>query len=884
MQGPFDSGLGPIIGSIRPLKIDRGSIRRIFWLVCAALAVLLGFHLWELSLTAQWYASMNATPLFWIEEGAPWLVFGLAATAMLPGSWLAADALLARTGLIPAERRIPTWLVAGGATFIFALASTELAPTAVLFWHAHAMGVQDPIFGRDVSFYALVLPFYQGLLAESFFLIVPWALLGTLRARRPYEGIRWLGLIGLWETVHLYLERYQVLYSHQGVVQGASYTDLHANLPLLGADVIVVAAASLALLVFGPRLFAAAPSNPRTIGRRRMPGITWIVAPLAIATLVSQGYPALIQATVVSPNELARELPYLARSIQYTRLAYGLSNLRMVPYSGTKTITASSLSHDPATVNNIRLADTSAVSPAVSQQQAFQPYYDFSPLRPDRYMLHGHLTEVMVAGRMLNTANVPQAAQTWAGRTLLYTHGYGVVMVNVAQFTSSGAPQYLENQMPVRGVVPLSRPQIYFGPSDLPSVAVPSALPEFDYPDVSGVEHDTHFSGAPAGAVPLTFMNRLRLALAGPSLTWFTSGYLNSHSYWLTDRGVGTRLETLYPQILWGRPRFVVSGGGLYLMTNGYTTTSAYPDSAPYEGINYLRQDVVSVVNAYTGRTRLYFYHPDGLLQTYISLDPDLWQPLRDLSAGLVSHMEYGNLGITVQASILSTFHVVQPRAFYLREAVWQVARQVFQDSQPVPIAPYHVIMRDPTDGTGFYLILPFTPLTRTNLAGWLSASENPSDFGRLTMYVIPAEQTVTGPLQAESLVNQNPKIAEQLNLLDQGGSQVLRGNLLTYPIGGSVLYVEPEYVQSQGNPFPQLKEVALVNGTTAVMEPTLRQALSALVGNGPSAPTGPARHPVTGTLAKARAQIATLARELRQLANQVAGLEKDLVPTSKNG
>jgi uncharacterized membrane protein (UPF0182 family) len=875
-------------GGARPTVVDmprpwRGG-RVLPWAIAAALALILGFHFWELSLSAQWYTSMGAAPLFWQQTGAPWAAFVLGAAAMLPGAYLASDAALARGGLLPHQRRRPAFAIAAVAAFLFGLGSTALAPTAVLFLHARPMGVRDPVFHQDVGFYVFALPMYEGLLAEALFLMLPWLVVAWLRARRPAEAVRWLCLLGGWEAVRLYLERYQVLYSHQGVVQGASYTDLHANLPLLSADAVLMAVVTLAVGIAAPRLVRPGPAAVGPEGgvgealRLSRAGVG-ILAAIAAAVLASLAYPPLLQATVVAPNELARELPYLAQSIRYTRLAYGLSAVRVVNYPGTGAITAKVLADDPETVDNIRLADASAVASAVAQQQAFQPYYQFSPLSADRYVIDGKLVEVLVAGRLLNPAKVPAAAQTWAGRTLLYTHGYGAVMIDVERFTPSGAPMYLESQMPVQGVLPLRRPQIYFGPGPFNGVVVPSGLPEFDYPDLSGVEHDTHFVGHPAGSVPLTFMNRLRLALAGPSLTWFTSGYIEGSSYWVTDRNVMARLNALYPQMIWSDARFVIADGGLYVMANGYTATDAFPDASPYEGINYLHQDAVAVVNAYSGRTRLYAFHNDGILDSYISLDPALWRPLRDLPLSLRRHMEYGSLGMQVQAAMLGTFHVQDPRAFYLREAVWQEARQVVSGNTPEPIPPYHVIMKDPTDGTGFYLITPFSPLSRSNLTGWLSASENLSDFGRLTMYVIPAERTVTGPLQAESLISQNPVIAEQLNLLDQGGSRVLRGNLLTYPMGGGILYVEPEYVQSQGNPFPQLKEVALVSGTTAVMAPTLRQALAELTGASPSSParTPPAgtTHGKTGTLRQVRSRLAALSAEVARLSAQIRALQR---------
>jgi len=630
---------------------------------------------------------------------------------------------------------------------------------------------------------------------------------------------------------------YELLYSTRGVVFGAGYTDVNAqrwvNWALAVITLLAAAWVAVNIVRWRFRLLAGGL-------------VAWVVLVFALGL----GYPNLIQRSVVEPNELKRETPYIAQNIAMTRQAYGLNTVSERDLSGQGTLTEAALNAEPVTLANIRLWDYRIAKQTYQQTKSFVPYYAFQDVDVDRYVIDGQLQEVLISARELNVAGLPAKAQTWVNQHLAFTHGDGVVVSPVGEVSDQGLPQYLVDSIPPNGTGPLTitRPEIYFGEGEDNWVAVDTAQPEFTgLPGPNAESPTTSYSGEGRGSIKLSnYVTRLMLATYLGDRNVLLSGQLNSHSRVILHRDIVDRAKLVAPFLTYDSdPYIVVANGRLYWILDAYTATDLYPDSTPVNGLNYLRNTVKVVVDAYNGTMTFYrTTTPDPIADAYGAIYPNLFTPISKCPEAIAAHFRYPEYLFTTQAEIYGTYHVTDPTAFYNGDDRWAIAQET-QGGTPQQMEPYYVVMSLPGETQPeFTLILPFTPSgsqARQNMTAWMAARSDGNGTSALVSYRFPRQVTIFGPRQIEARINQDPDISAQISLWNQSGSTVIHGNLLVIPIGQSILYVQPLYLQAAQteSALPEMQRVIVASNQSVVMRDTLSDALAAVTSGG-SATAGP--------------------------------------------
>lgn len=749
------------------------------------------------------------------------------------------------------------WLILAAA-FVLAVLVTlgELGnwELALRFIHQVPYGQTDPMFGRDIGFYLFSLPAYVAI--KNWLLLL--LLLSAATAGVVYlvhgeisiDSRRWrfspdaLGhgsaLLGVFFALKAWsyvLDRYLLLYNDNGVVVGASYTDVHVEVPVLW---ILFALAVAAALVAWANIWR------RTY--RLVIGATVLL--FGGAFLLGEVTPGLFERFYVKPSELQLEAPYLQRNIALTREAYDLSKITVKPFPAEQGLTYQSLQDNSATVDNIRLWDWRPLLDTYAQLQEIRTYYRFLDVDVDRYTIDGKYRQVTVAPRELISSLLPPNAQTWVNLHLLFTHGNGVVMSPVTEKSTEGLPNfYLKDIPPVAtGGPEVSEPRIYFGQGMRGYVIVKGSTPEFDYPKGKDNVYAS-YDGADGVPIGGAFWRTL-FAWQYNDVNILLSHYITSSSRIVLHRDIVDRIETIAPFLrLDHDPYAVISGGKLYWMQDAYTTSDWFPYAHSSGDLNYIRNAVKVVVDAYNGTVSLYVVDPsDPIIATYERIFPTLFKPFSAMPADLQRHIRYPEDLFRLQAQEYRAYHMDSPEVFYNREDLWQFPREPTGpdgDAAGTRMAPYYMIMRLPGESHAeFFLMLPMVPSQRENMIAWMAARCDPPDYGKLIVYEFPKEKLVYGPFQIEARINQNTGISQQISLWNQMGSRVIRGSLLVVPIENSILYVTPLYLRAESGQLPELKRVIAAYGDRVVMEDTLPEALAALFNQGvPVAPagTGPA-------------------------------------------
>jgi uncharacterized membrane protein (UPF0182 family) len=719
-------------------------------------------------------------------------------------------------------------------SLIFGLVAQENWLVVLRFFDGQPFGITDPVFQREVGFYVFSLPFLH-LLRGWLLGVLIITLLGTAAVyflsygaqRLRFDLARpvlahlgglviailalfaWGYWLGIWELV----------FSEQGVVFGASYADMHAKLP---AQWILF---SLVLALTGLVLFSILKRNLRL----PLYGLgAWIVT----AILVGGLFPALMQRFQVEPNELTREMPYIEYNIQFTREAFALDQLEEQPFPAEETPSPLDIAENEATISNIRLWDHRPLKDTYNQIQSIRLYYDFYDVDVDRYIIDGEYRQVMLSARELSAEKLAKEAQTWVNRRLQFTHGYGVVLSPVYEVSAEGLPILLLQDIPPVGYFNIERPEIYFGEKTNDYVIVGTNTEEFDYP--MGGENVFGVYEGEGGVSIGSFVRRLVYAWQFGDLNILISGELTNESRVLYYRNIQQRVSHLAPFLeLDSDPYLVVMEGRLLWIQDAYTTSNRYPYSEPLgSGLNYIRNSVKAVIDAYDGSVTFYVTDPDdALIQTYQAIFPELFVPVEQMPESLRAHIRYPEDMFKIQASVYQTYHMQDARVFYNKEDLWAVPREVYAGAEQL-MEPYYIIMRLPgEEKEEFLLMLPFTPVNKNNTIGWLAARSDGENYGKLLAYLFPKERLVYGPSQIENRIQQDTAITEQLALWGRGGSRVIRGNLLMIPIGESILYVEPIFLQAEGGGLPQLKRVIVAAGDQIAMEETLEESLAAIFG-----------------------------------------------------
>ncbi len=737
-------------------------------------------------------------------------------------------------------------LTAGVVLAILAGLTAQAEWLMLLRWlHAASFNFSDPVFHQDVSFYVFTLPVCEflvvwlgGVLVLTIIAVtVTYALgIGRLRWIPAVKGhISALGggmlLLSAW-NYQLYV--YNLAYSQRGVVLGASYTDVNAQWPAYNVLTLIALALAVLLLV---NIFV------RALKAMGIAVALWIGAWF----LLAQFYPGFVQSFEVKPSEFTKERPYILNNIQLTRKAFGLDAIQESAFPVTDSPTVAAIQANRDTTNNIRLWDYRPLQQTYNQLQTIRTYYDFLDVDIDRYTIDGQYRQVMLSARELSTQKLTDKAQTWVNLHLLYTHGYGAVVSPVNEFTPDGLPNLLVKDIPPAGSVPITRPEIYFGEETPSYVFVKTKEREFDYPkgDENVFSVYTGTGGVPVGS----YFDRLMFSLRFADQNIVLTDAFTADSRILFNRAIQPRVRLLAPFLTLDRdPYLVIADGRLYWMQDAYTTSDRYPFSEPHaSGLNYIRNSVKVVTDAYDGSVTFYVADPDEpILKSYRGIFPALFRPLEQMPAALRAHIRYPEDLFSIQADLYQTYHMQDPQVFYNKEDLWALPNELL-NSQPQPMEPYYVIMRLPGDNKEeFMLLLPFTPAKRQNMVAWLSVKSDGADYGKPLVYRFPKDKLVYGPEQISARVNQNPAISSQLTLVSQRGSRIVYGNLLVIPVDTSLLYIQPLYLLAEQSQIPQLKYVIAATGTSLAMQPTLDEALAQLFGGirSPQAGTIP---PVTG-------------------------------------
>jgi uncharacterized membrane protein (UPF0182 family) len=817
-----------------------------------------------------WFGSLGYADVFWTTWRLQWAIFAIFAAITFVVLYGACIALKRAHQIdLPRSQQIvlggqplnlsiePVLRIGSLILSLFVAAVTGAAmmsdwPTLALYWYSprDAGGPLDPIFGRPLGFFLFTLPACHLILGWLFTLAVLICILAALflmitggtRAldkRRitygasPRRGLSVaLGFLLLVAAFDVYLDRFDRLLEHHTIFEGINYTDAHVML----TGLLLVCAA----LVLGAALaFVNAARNSRA---------AWLIAAIVPAA-VCYGVLGLVgwyvSNFVVKPNELVREQPYIAHNIDMTRKAYGLDQFSQREFPAETSVEATDPANNQPTLQNIRLWDWHALQDTLRQVQEIRTYYDFPDIDIDRYRIDGTMREVMLAARELNVEKLPESSRNWINEKLVYTHGYGITMNPVNGFNSEGLPTLLLSNMPVQSTVPglnVTRPEIYFGELTDTDVYVKTRQQEFDYPQ-GQTNSLTSYQGT-GGIVLGGFLRRVLLAADRDDLGKLPfSDDVNSQSRLLMRRNIRDRISTLAPFLTYDQDPYIVIGddGRLSWVMDAFTTSDNYPYSSHYTlndaSINYMRNSVKVVVDAYNGTTTFYVFDPnDPVLAAYRRIFPSLFKDAALMPADLRKHVRYPELLFKLQAEVYGLYHMTSPAVFFNREDLWTVATETGAGSNgeqtTQAMQPNFVLMKLPGEaGEEFVEILPFTPANRNNLIGWIAGRCDGANYGTSVVYDFPKTRLVDGPQQIESRIDQNAQLSGQLTLWNQQGSHVLRGSLLVIPSGKALLYAEPIYLQAQQSPMPELRLVVLALQDKLAYGPTFEAALTSLFG-----------------------------------------------------
>jgi hypothetical protein len=728
-------------------------------------------------------------------------------------------------------KQITLYLTFIGA-LVAALAGGAYWEEALLFLNSQTAGIADPLLGKDISFYFFRLPLLESV-NRGLFILTLAAFTVTALNYFLRGGITYIeGLLTIDRSVkrHLtflvcllivnisfkfYLDRYGLLFNEHNILYGASYSDVHARLIVLNLLVLLSGATSIGIFIGVTR---------------RSKYLTFLPLLLFLSVyLLGLGlYPSMLQNFKVTPNELLLEKPYIEHHIRFTRYGYNLDGIEIRPFNAEEKLTIEDIERNLSTINNIRLWDDKPLLKTYGQLQQIRTYYRFNDVDNDRYKIGGRYIQVMLSPRELSYDELP--GKSWINERLVFTHGIGLAAGTVSGITKEGLPEFIVKDIPPvsEGGLTISRPEIYYGESQNDYVVVNTKIKEFSYPTTEGNVYTT-YEGT-GGVMLSSYPKRLLFATYFGNFKLLLSTDITSRSRILYYRNIIERVKTVAPFLLYDADPYMVIGddGRLYWIIDAYSYSDRFPYSKPLQkGINYLRNPVKAVVDAYNGSVSFYIVDNDDILvRTYGRIFPSLFKPLSDMPRGLRRHIRYPRSLLRVQARMFTLFHMTDPGVFYNKEDLWEIP--IYRDR---PMEPYYIIMKLPGGSAEeFVLLLPFTPSKRDNLAAWMAALSDGENYGKVIVYTFPRDRLVFGPRQIDARIDQNAYISQQLTLWGQRGSDVIRGSLLVIPIENSLIYVQPLYlVATDRVGLPELRRVIAAHGKNVVMEENLVAAINSL-------------------------------------------------------
>jgi uncharacterized membrane protein (UPF0182 family) len=762
------------------------------------------------------------------------------------------------------------------------------------FLNPTQFGIADPVFGMDIGFYVFTMPFYGFLLSYigatlfiTMLLVVGSYVMNSSSKKEssgsdeqseidielpsfsldltsikkrltPHLSVL-LGLLMLTLFFGMSLAQWGLLYSGSGAVFGAAFTDLAVSL-------YVFMLISIVSIVLAALLFI----NARV---RRWRLILEGLLALVIIAIVGTAAAGVTQGFIVAPDEFNVEQPYIQRNIQSTLAAYDLDDIQEEIFPVAYNISQSDIQANPGTINNIRLWDWRPLTSTFNQLQLFRTYYDFNDVDIDRYVLDGELKQIMLSAREMDIQDLDPNARTWVNVHLVYTHGYGLVMNPVDVVSEEGLPELFIKDIPPNTEfqeLEVARPEIYYGENARNYVVIKTSTEELDYP--SGEQNIYTSFEAPSGVALNDPLSRLVYAVKFGSIELLVSNSFTPESRILFNRDIMTRLNTVAPFLSFDSdPYMVVSDGRLFWIADAYTITDMYPYSEPIvtnEGaLNYIRNSVKAVIDAYSGEVTLYVIdNEDPVIQTYMKIFPDIFLDISDMPQDLRSHIRYPEDLFTIQSAVYSVYHMKDPRVFYNKEDAWVIPDEIYRGSRQ-RITPYYVIIQFPGEETEeFVMMTPFTPRGKENMIGWMAARSDEPNYGGKVVFQFSKQELIFGPMQIEARIDQDTDISQLFTLWGQAGSRVLRGNTLVIPLADSIVYIEPIYLEAtERGTLPQLKRVIVASGNKLTMKETLQEALAEIFGTTiPGTSPGPGPIP-GGTDEEVLGQVADLFEKAQQ-------------------
>ncbi len=855
-----------------------------WWLLLIIIALLIvAGRAVSIYVSALWFGSLGYSQVYWYMFRLKielFVVFLILTTAVLRGGfWLIERAfgsyvLDRRTVFInrqpvnisPARVLRPlAWILSIIGGLIFGLGMRESWRRFALYSNQAPTDVSDPIFHKSLGFYLFTLPIHQTIsewLVYVSFIILCGALVyavlaftqqatttATMGAALRKTSIATVSCaLAAWLIIlawRVFLSRYPYLWDDHQTFSGVTYMEAHYLLPglLFVAAALVLAAAIAIVNAFTQRrlrnlLFGLA-----------IPAVVYIIATVLV--------PAYVTNFIVKPNELGRETPYIEQNIEWTRRAFGIDRIEQRNFDAESAVETFDLQNNRPTLDNIRLWDWRALKDTLTQIQAIRTYYDFTDVDVDRYQIGGQKRQMMLATREIDAEKLPPSSRNWVNEKLIYTHGYGLTMNTANGFDAEGMPKFVLSNMPLQSNAPeikVTSPEIYYGQKTNSDVYVKTKRLEFNYPQ-GETNNLTSYEGT--GGIRIGgFLRRMLLAWEFDDTTKLPfSDDVTPDSRVLVHRNIRDIVDSVAPFLVYDNDPYIVVGddGRLFWIIDAFTEAATYPYSRHYQAgdknVNYIRNSVKVVIDAYNGSAGFYVFDSrDPLIQTYRTTFPTLFHDASEMRADLRAHIRYPETLIKTQGEVFGLYHTQNINAFFQREDLWSVPRQVGLNEQnqqsEQPIEPYFVLMQLPNEKAGieFVEILPFTPANRNNMIGWMAGRCDGDAYGSLLVYNFPKSRLIDGPLQIEARIDQNAQLSAQFTLWNQQGSHVRRGHLLVIPIGRSLLYVEPIYLQAERSPMPELRLVVLATQDRLSFGLNFDEALNGLFGEGAAKPSTEAK------------------------------------------
>jgi uncharacterized membrane protein (UPF0182 family) len=742
----------------------------------------------------------------------------------------------------------------------------------LLFTNGVAAGTVDPVIGKDIGFYLFSLPFWEMLRGFAGLILIASSLMATAiyyvrggiiltdRGVSIDEKIRrhlavMVALLGGVVAAGFYLDCFRLLLSNNGIFFGAGYADVHSRL------------LTFRVLTFLTPLAGVMLAAGIWKGRWRMA----LLPPVILIAVYMAGihvYPGLLQKFKVAPNELDLETPYIESNIRFTRFGFDLDKIETIPFDVDTKLSAADIANNDATIKNIRLWEHAPLLKTYSQLQQIRTYYKFFDVDNDRYLVNGKYTQVMLSPRELSYADLP--SQNWINERLIFTHGNGITFGPVSRISKEGLPEFFVKDIPPVSLadIRVTRPEIYYGELSNDYVVVKTKIPEFSYPTATG-NINTTYTGK-GGVTIDTILKKALFAAKFKTEKILLSSDITRESRILYNRNINERVKAIAPFLRFDSDPYMVvdEKGGLKWIIDAYTFSSRLPYSRPIQGgINYMRNSVKAVVDAYDGTVSFYASDPDDLLlKVYSRIFPALFKPMAAMSEDLRKHVRYPHQFLQLQAAIFSAYHMTDPKVFYNKENLWQIPA-----IGEKPMEPYYTIMKLPGEKMEEYiLLLPFTPSNRDNLSAWLTARCDGANYGKIRAYTFPRDRLIYGPKQIDARINQDSFISQQLTLWNQRGSEVIRGSLLVIPIEKSLLYVQPLFLAADKAGLPELKRVIVAFGDEVVMEDNLELALQRLFGGKKTVEAA-----VKAVAADVKAPAGSLAKEAMSIYERAMSMQK---------